>query len=409
MTGRTPTEVRDMGDVRDDVRVGDVRAVREALHAMVRDFDAAVCDGAVAKQFVEEFSQLRRLADAGITLALARVERTGAWAHGGDGVRSTAEWFARRAGVPLGEAIRVADTANRLAAFPTTERAVRDGRLSLPQTHQITDAATEDPSAEDELVDLAARSSFRQLRTRAQQRKAAAQDDAERRARQQRLRGARRWTDDDGMRNYAVKLTSAQAGRFEPIWDRLINDQFVAARREGRRESSEAYAADALVSMAQAMIDETKIAAGPNHGLILVDATALRRGDTEPGERCEIAGIGPIDVATAKQLLGNAIVDILVIDGVDVRTVAHAGRSANRRQKAALLAEWECEIRGCGVQRGLEVDHIEPWADTHHTAIESLGPKCKWHHHLKTNERWRDGPRGDDGKRELFPPTSAGP
>ncbi len=395
------------------ISLSELRTVSESLQSFVHEFDAHVCDGALAKRFVEEFARLRRLADAGATLALARVDDTAAWAHGGDGARTTAEWFARKAGLPLGEAIRVSDTAQKVAELPCTEAALRAGSISTAQAHQIADAASEDPAAETELLALAPTASFRQLRDRARQRKAAAQDETARVARQRALRGARRWTDDDGMRNYAVTLTPEQAARIEPTWDRFANLEFANARRDGRRESAEAYAADALVAMIEAARDGCvggTGATGSLHGLVLVDATALRRGQTAAGETCEVAGIGPIDVTAAKQLLGDAVVDILVRDGVDVRTVAHAGRSANRRQKAALLAEWECEVRGCGVQRGLEVDHIETWAETNRTAIEHLGPKCKWHHHLKTNKGWHDGARGDDGKRDLLPPTGgAGP
>ncbi len=140
------------------------------------------------------------------------------------------------------------------------------------------------------------------------------------------------------------------------------------------------------------------------HALLVIDAAAFHRGHTDPGEICEVAGVGPIDVASAKQLFGDAIVDIIVTDGVDVRTVAHAGRTANRRQKAALLVNWECEIRGCHVTRNLEIDHIVPYAESGLSDFEHLGPKCRWHHHLKTHKGWRDGPRDADGKRTLIPP-----
>jgi hypothetical protein len=157
--------------------------------------------------------------------------------------------------------------------------------------------------------------------------------------------------------------------------------------------------------MAEAIISGTKLTTGTRHALILVDATALHRGYTVAGETCLIDGIGPIDVAAARDLLGDAIVDILVKDGVDVRTVAHAGRAANRRQKAALLADWECEIRCCGVKRGIEIDHIDPYSNTKITRSEQLGGKCAWHHYLKTHKGWTDGPRGPDGKRNLIPPA----
>jgi hypothetical protein len=222
------------------------------------------------------------------------------------------------------------------------------------------------------------------------------------------MRGARRWSDDDGMRCYGIKLTPAQAAKFEPVWDRFTEAVFARARKSGTRESTEAYATDALVDMAEAILNDTKMHSNSGrHGVILVDAAALRRGHTVGGETCVVDGIGPIDVAAAKDLLGDAVVDILVKDGVDVRTVAHAGRAANRRQKAALLADWECEVRCCGAKKGVEVDHIDPYSGTKRTRIEDLGPKCAWHHHLKTNKGWTDGPRGPDGRRRLFPPAQA--
>lgn len=387
------------------VALSELVELREGLHALVRDFDPRACDGDLAKRFVAEFSRLRRLAEAGLTLALAQVERTDAWAHGGSGARSTADWYAKQAGLPLGEAIRTTTTATRLEDLPLTEAAVRDGKLSAAQTATISDAASEAPGAEAELVEFAGRASYRQLRDRASQAKAAAQDEAERAARQQALRGARRWTDDDGMRNYHIKLTPEQAARFEPVWERFINQVFGKARAEGRRDTPEQYAADALVAMAEAILSGTKLTGGTRHALILVDATALHRGHTVAGETCVVDGIGPIDVAAAKDLLGDAVVDILVKDGVDVRTVAHAGRAANRRQKAALLADWECEIRYCGAKRGIEIDHIDPYSNTKITCSEKLGGKCGWHHYLKTHKGWTDGPRGPDGKRNLIPPA----
>ncbi len=404
MAGADPADV---SGVDAGVSLSAVRAVRESLHGLMREFDPRSCDGALAKRFVEEFAQIRRLAEAGSTLALGQVERTDAWAHGGSDANSTATWFASTAGLPLGEAIRTADTARRLDELPTTEAALRDGRLSGPQAATITDAAAAAPAAEAELVAAARSSSYGQLRDKARRVKAAAADPATLTARQHQRRGARRSSDDDGMRNYEIKLTPGQATKFEPVWDRFINQVFAQARTDRQRDTTEQYAADALVAMAEAVLSNTKLAgSGGLHGLIIVDATALKRGHPIPGETCEVAGIGPIDITTAKELLGDAIIDILVKDGIDVRTVAHVGRAANRRQKAALLADWECEIRGCGTKRGLEVDHIDPYSNTHHTRIEELGPKCHWHHHLKTNKNWTDGPRGDDGNRHLIPPSN---
>ncbi|MBI1843911.1 MAG: hypothetical protein HYR89_04820, partial [Actinobacteria bacterium] len=71
-----------------------VRELGEQLHALVGAFEPGTCDGELAKQYVEAFARLERLAGAGKTLALAQVDRTRAWAHAGSDARSTADWLA---------------------------------------------------------------------------------------------------------------------------------------------------------------------------------------------------------------------------------------------------------------------------------------------------------------------------
>ncbi len=242
--------------------------------------------------------------------------------------------------------------------------------------------------------------------------KPAADQDRERSERQHSLRRARRWTDRDGMRCYGIALTPGQAARFEPTWDQYCKQVGNEARKIGITESGEVYAADTLVRMAEATHGDRPAGAGSGvtaHALLRIDATALHRGHTTAGETCEIAGIGPIDVTSAKALLGDTVVDIVIADGVDVQTVAHAGRTANRHQKAALLTNWECEIQHCNETRSLEIDHIVPYAESGITDIERLGPKCRWHHHLKTHKGWRDNPRGPEGKRTLVDPNATDP
>ncbi len=48
---------------------------------------------------------------------------------------------------------------------------------------------------------------------------------------------------------------------------------------------------------------------------IRIDLAALKRGHTEHGKICEIAGVGPIPVETATEYLGEAFLKLLIIDG----------------------------------------------------------------------------------------------
>ena len=145
--------------------------------------------------------------------------------------------------------------------------------------------------------------------------------------------------------------------------------------------------------------------------VLLVDGAAWERGYTLAGETCEIAGIGPVDVATAKRMCGHAIVDIVVTKGVDVRTLAHAGHTVTRAQYAALLAEgYACNVEGCGNTRFLEIDHLgDGWAVDHVTCNGQLAWKCPHCHDLKSHKGWKDGPRLPNGKRTLIPPANPPP
>jgi hypothetical protein len=107
--------------------------------------------------------------------------------------------------------------------------------------------------------------------------------------------------------------------------------------------------------------------------LVLISHEALTRGWAEAEETCEIAGIGPVAVATVKEMMGDAFGAAVVTDGVDVYNVAHLGRSATAHQRSALEARgYRCEVPGCGARLGLEIDHIDDWAFTKVTRLSSF-------------------------------------
>ena len=133
-----------------------------------------------------------------------------------------------------------------------------------------------------------------------------------------------------------------------------------------------------------------------------MDVAALRRGRVQGGELCEVAGVGPIPVSGAKEILGEAIVKLVITDGVDVLNVTHLGRGPTAAQRAALL--WmnpSCSVVGCHRTR-VEWDHREPWAQTRHTRLDELDPLCTFHHDLKTRLHW--ALVTGTGKRAFVPP-----
>jgi hypothetical protein len=127
---------------------------------------------------------------------------------------------------------------------------------------------------------------------------------------------------------------------------------------------------------------------------VLVDHSALQRGQTLPGELCTITGAGPVPVSTAQRLLGDAVVTALSMDGANVTAIRGMGRTIPGRLRAALEArDPTCAVPGCGVSEHLEIDHVVPFAAGGPTSLENLARLCRWHHSQKTFHGWRLGGR----------------
>ena len=126
-----------------------------------------------------------------------------------------------------------------------------------------------------------------------------------------------------------------------------------------------------------------------NFGLLRIDYDAFVRGAVVGEETCDLPSLGPIPVRTARELLGDAILKLVITKGVDVMNVTHLGRSATVAQQVALW--WQspvCSAEGCGRTFRLENDHRDDWAHTHHTRLDRLDPLCEHDHDLKTLHGW---------------------
>ena len=119
-----------------------------------------------------------------------------------------------------------------------------------------------------------------------------------------------------------------------------------------------------------------------------VDIGALRRGNTEPVELCEIAGVGPVSVATARELLGDSIAKVLVTSATDVHSICNLGRAVPARLHSALSERDPCwVVPGCSLTYNLEIDHrVVPFANGGATELENLARICHHHHFLKRYE-----------------------
>jgi hypothetical protein len=382
--------------------VEEVTRQEESLSALCAQFDPGAVPLEHAAHVYEALARMEKLV-AGARLRLAvRVEESNHWRRTGH--RSAADWFAHISGVTAGAAHAELAASARLAQLPATDDALRRGDLSAAQASAVADAAAADPRAESRLLVEAATASLRELRDDCARVKAAADPDADTRyERIHRNRSVRWFSDHDGAWNLHARGPADLGARVVAALRPLIDEAFAHARTEGRHEPEAAYAFDALVALA------TRSSDGPRRrekylALLRVDVEALRRGAVETDEYCELTGIGPVPVRVARDLLGDAVLELVVTRGRDVASVVHLGRGATAAQKIALLwSQPTCSRQGCDqLWMHAEVDHRVPWADAHRTELAGLDRLCRHDHRLKTNHNW--ALVAGTGKRPMVPP-----
>src|SRR4051794_24451029 len=204
------------------------------LRTLVGELEPDCFDGPGARTLVEIFDEVERLGAAGKALATRQVVATGAWKHDG-AHRDAASWLAHSTGSTMGSARATVDTADRLAALPATEAALRDGALSVAQVDAIADAASADPGAEADLLQRAAHDGVHGLRTACARVKAAAcVDQAAHYERIRAERSLRTWTDTDGAGRIDIRgpvdATATLMAALEPFERELFEEARVAGR-----------------------------------------------------------------------------------------------------------------------------------------------------------------------------------
>jgi len=379
----------------------EVRTAVAALESVARGLDPERFDGHDAAELLEDFARGERVCAAAKSLLARRVDETGAWR--GNGHRSAAHWVAEATGETVGAATRALETARALDELPATADAFRAGQLSEVQAAEITSAAGSDPQSEATLLATAAETGVKGLRDRCRVVRAGAEENDQAWAR--RLHAQRRaheWTDPDGTYRIEARLAPDAGARFSSAWRTHIDQIFQYARRAGRRESRAAYAADALVALAsEGPCKPVQISA-------VVDSAALARGHAEAGERCEISGVGPVPVTTARSLLSDSVVSVLVRDGDDITAVSRPTRTIPAKLRKALEArDPTCPVKGCANAQFLEIDHIVPLAEGGRTELANLWRPCSHHHDLKTYFGWKVV--SENGDRDLVPPDDPDP
>ena len=378
-----------------------MRAAQAMLERAAREFDGAELGADEAVAAVEILGTIRRLTDGMLGRAVKRVADTNAHVRHGD--RDAAALCARLLGSWTSETRRTLETATRLEALPATEESVRAGRLSSRQAEMITGVATQDPAVEGELLEAAA-FGLVPLRDACIAARARIEAPDARAARQHAARTLRVWNAIDGMFEGHFRLTPEVGAAVRVALERATRRRWRVASTSGVPERHDAHAADALADLVGDGSGVARIAGHTVH--VLIDHAALARGNARDGERCEIPGVGPVNVRWVRELLGEAFVTAIVRKGRDVVTVAHLGRHIPAELRTAMIVSGrECAVDGCHSRDYLEVDHCEiDHAAGGPTAMWNLAWLCSAHHRRKSHG-WRLGAADVvTGKRPLDPP-----
>jgi len=382
-----------------------IEEVRDLAREAVAELDPACLDGRDAARLAEAAAEGAKLLDAATALLAQRAADTNAWRRTSHAA-TPEQWLAAATGSSEGAARESLVTVQRLGDLPATAEMLRSGELSLQQAAQVAAGATADPGAEQRLLETAKRSGMRELRAeRERVVVAAATDELEARRRAKAERHLRTWTQGfathgsfSGPTEDVAKILSA----LEP----LTKARFDEARTAGEREPHDAYRFDSLVTLAEHGTDPT-LKPQPHAVRVRVDLPALLRGRTEPGETCEIPGVGPVPVHHAREVLTHGLLQLVITDGVDVQTVVSNTRHVPAELKIAIAdRDRTCKIRGCDCDRMLERHHTVDFVDSQHTTYRELGNLCPKHHDLVTHRRYTIQDH-HDGTWELHAPAEA--
>jgi hypothetical protein len=217
--------------------------------------------------------------------------------------------------------------------------------------------------------------------------RASASSEEEEKARYERIRKKRYlriWPDSDGSCRLEGRLCPDDGAVVKAALEGFRKAAFEKARKSGNHESQGAYLADALVEMARAASDQGGQSGGTVHHVrVRCDIGALLRGHAEPGETVELPGVDlPLPVHKVREFLTEAITDLVISDGQDVRAVCTNSR---RVTKALLIAIEErdqtCAILGCHIKEPLERHHwVGDFSKDQRTTLENVVRLCALHH-----------------------------
>src|SRR5215510_5828859 len=223
--------------------LGRLRTYRKQVAA----FEPERYESSDCAAIAEELSKLEKACSVAAVRAAKRAASCGE--HRARGHADEHDWLSKLSGTTSAAARDALKTVESLDECPETRDALLDGQLSLPQASEIVRTERDVPGSEHELLQTARKQSLGAVREQARKRRLEAIEPEQRRARQHAAREVKHWTDDLGMVSGTFRLEPVAGARFISRLERATDRCWRAARKEGRRDTRAALAADAFVEL----------------------------------------------------------------------------------------------------------------------------------------------------------------
>lgn len=304
----------------------------------------------------------------------------------------------------IGQAAKVRDRADTLAATPQLSGALDDGAITAGHVDVVTRSSKQLDDTRravlfdrvDALVEVATAGSVEEFarRVRLEVNRIQSDDGVDRLERQRRSSRLNSWVGSDGMWNLRGQFDPVTAVRRSATLDAAVETLFAERVPDGCPddpiEKQRFLAAHALVRLANGAVGGAR--AGRAGVLVVIDADAS--GCVGPVAEWSI----PVEIPARvlSELTGEADVHAVVVrNGVVLHApgeldLGRTTRLANRAQRRALRGLYAtCAIPGCGVGYDrCELHHIIWWRLGGRTDLSNLIPICTKHHAKIHHERW---------------------
>ena len=244
-----------------------------------------------AVSLLAELGRIENTCASARVLLSRRISESKLWQQNGE--RSAAHFLARAARTTVSRAAETLETAKRLEELPATAEAFEAGRVSETEVREIASAASMSPRSEGSLLETARTGDVIALRDACRRvRHATVTDEAERYGAIHRSRYLRSWSDHDGAFRLDGRLTPDAGATVLAALEPHRRKAFEDARRAGRKETQEAYMADALLALAEEGTATTGNGRSGPRAMVHVRVDHAGPGSGTPGKGGDLRGPG---------------------------------------------------------------------------------------------------------------------